>query len=481
MTATDATTVAIYARISEDDLGTEAGVRRQLEDGRQLAEARGWTIAGEYVDNDVSASNGALRSGYRQLMADASEHKFTKIVCWHTSRLWRYRPERAEAIGTLATARVSVVAIKGPDLDLSSAYGRGMAGLLGEFDTLESEVKGERVARAAEQRAREGRANGAPAYGWERIRDVDEHGRVTGWRDVIDQDAAEVVQEIVRRLLAGDTLKAIRDDLNERGVPTPMRRGPWLASSVRKLAIRPANTADRVYHGEVIGPASWPPIIDRDDHDAVVALLSNPDRTTAKTTASERRHLLTYGIGECGICGSVLRHVVRRRSGRDYPLYVCDRSGCVGRSSERVDELVEAVVVARLSKPDASEAFRTDMADVTEAHEHAELLRARLDLAADQYADGTIDGRQLQRITERLRPQLEQAQLEYRQRLSVAGSEDVLDGIAGDRAAEAWASMDVTSRRRVLSVLGMVVRIMPTRQGPGFEPSDVPIVWKGQP
>jgi site-specific DNA recombinase len=467
--------VALYARISEDDLGTEAGVRRQLEDGRQLAAARGWTVVAEFSDNDISAYNGKVRAGYRDLMAGASRREFSRIVCYHTSRLWRSRPERAEAIGALAEAGVSVVAVKGPDLDLGSAYGRGLAGLMGEFDTLESEVKGERVARAALQRARDGRANGVCPYGWVRVYERDQRGEVTSWRDEVDEDAAAVVRDIVERLLAGDSLRAIRDDLNARGVPTPQGRGEWRTSSVRKLALRPGNVADRTHHGKVIGPAAWPPIVDRDKHDRVTALLTDPGRVRSRDGA--RKHLLTYGIGECGVCGAVLRAVAKRRGERVFELYVCDDKGCVGRSRERVDELVSGVVVARLAQPDALDLLGPDEQEAAAATERAEGLRARLDLAADQYADGILDGRQLERITAKLRPQLEAAEREARQ--ARAGAQlDVLDGLTGADAAAAWDWLEVGPRRAVLQVLGIRVSIMPTRQGPGFVPSDVHIEWK---
>lgn len=473
-------TAAVYARISEDDLGTEAGVRRQLQDGRALAEARGWTVVAEYTDNDVSAYNGAARAGYRALMDDAAAGKFARIVCYHTSRLWRSRTERAEAIGQLAEARVSVVAVKGPDLDLASAYGRGMAGLLGEFDTMESEVKGERVARAALQRAQEGRAAGQVAYGWRRVYERDERGQVTAWRDVIDERAARVVREIVDRLLAGEPIRAVADDLNARGVPTPRGRGPWHHSTVRKLALRPANVADRVHHGEVIGPAAWPPIIDRDKHDRLLAMLTDPSRATSRSGA--RRHLLTFGIGECGPCGAVLRHVVKRRGDRDYALYACDGKGCVGRSVERVDDLVGQVVAKRLSRPDAADVFGPDEQAATEAAAEAEALRARLDLAADQYADGKIDARQLERITGKLRPQLEAAERQAREARGRARLDVVDDLVGADEATVAalWNALDVHRKRAVLEVLGLRVRIMPTRQGPGFVPDDVRIEWTGQ-
>ncbi len=503
MSGPEASRCALYARISEDDLGTQAGVTRQLEDGRALAEARGWTVVGEYVDNDVSAfhgynGNGFLRerTGYEQLLTDADSGAFDRIVCWHTSRVVRDREDRGAIIRRLAAARVSLVAVKGPEFDLSSAYGRGMADLLGGFDSMESDVKGERVARAAEERAKQGKAASQVLYGWRRVRERNAAGDVIDWHDEIDPAAASVVREIVDRLLVGESLRAIRDDLNARKVPTPRHHlavqggkdAPvgdredghprWLNSTVRKLALRPANVAERVHHRVVFGPAAWPAIIDRDKHDQVTALLHNPNRRTARDTASPRRHLLTYGVGECGVCGSQLRHVTKRARGREYPLYVCDREGCVGRSDERVDELVGAIVVARLSRPDAADAFAVELADAAEAHGRAEAIRGRLDQAADQYAEGAIDARQLARITDRLRPDLDAAESEYRSILASAQGAEVLDGMLGDQAAQAWASLDVGARRAILEVLGIRVRILPTRQGPGFVPEDVHIEWK---
>ena len=53
--------VALYQRISEDDLGLEKGIARQLEDGRTLAASRGWVVVAELSDNDISALKGAYR------------------------------------------------------------------------------------------------------------------------------------------------------------------------------------------------------------------------------------------------------------------------------------------------------------------------------------------------------------------------------------------------------------------------------------
>ena len=127
---------------------------RQLDDGRALLRSRGWESAGEYVDNDLSGLSGKRRPRYGALMAAVDAGQVDRIVTYMQSRLWRNRMERADAIERLRARRVGVVCVEGPELDLSSATGRMLARLLGEFDRHESEVKGERVARAALARSR---------------------------------------------------------------------------------------------------------------------------------------------------------------------------------------------------------------------------------------------------------------------------------------------------------------------------------------
>ena len=162
---------AIYARISEDPRQTELGVTRQRKDCASLVELRGWKLVETFTDNDIAALKGnATRPGYAALMAAVERGQVTRIVAFGLSRLWRNRRERADAIEVLRRYRVSVSLVKGSDLDMTSAAGRGVAGLMGEFDTMESEVKAERVASAALQRAEQGRANGHVAYGWRRVR-----------------------------------------------------------------------------------------------------------------------------------------------------------------------------------------------------------------------------------------------------------------------------------------------------------------------
>jgi site-specific DNA recombinase len=84
---------AIYARISSDQDGRGLGVARQVEDCRKLASERGWVVAEEYVDNDVSAYSGKTRPAYRRMLADLAAGERDAVIVYKLDRLHRRRIE----------------------------------------------------------------------------------------------------------------------------------------------------------------------------------------------------------------------------------------------------------------------------------------------------------------------------------------------------------------------------------------------------
>ena len=77
---------AIYARVSTTSHGQD--VDMQLRELRQFADARGWQIAGEYVDAGVSGAKDS-RPELNRLMADAHKRRFDVIAVWRFDRFAR--------------------------------------------------------------------------------------------------------------------------------------------------------------------------------------------------------------------------------------------------------------------------------------------------------------------------------------------------------------------------------------------------------
>jgi DNA invertase Pin-like site-specific DNA recombinase len=484
----------LYARISLDKTGEEIGVTRQIKEMRELAERHGYQVIEEITENNLTASKGLHRPGYEKVWSLVRGGDVDHVIVWQSSRLMRSRKDRADVINTFGKHDVDVIAVKGPSLDLRSAYGRGLADMMTAFDSMEGEVKAERISAAIADMAQRGKMWGYCPYGWDRF------GKGVHARHVVNEHEAGIVAELVDRLLAGESLNELYRDMNERDIDAPGyaqwmkipvevrdqrtakgRKPPtrqWAKSTIRTLVLRDANIAIRRHNGTELS-GDWPPIVDRSKHDRVVALLSSPERrshTGARPGA--RKHLLTHGIGKCGVCGGILR-VARRNGRRDQALiYMCaGPKGCTGRVQAHVDDLVARVVIGRLQMPDALDWLLGDDEKATRLTQRCEELQRRLDEAADSMADGKITTRQLERITAKLMPELEAAR---RDRDAAVRSLDIeaLKPLAGPEAVSRWEAMPVSARRAVLETLGIEVVLMPrTKHGPGFEPESIEICW----
>ncbi|MGK5169016.1 recombinase family protein [Geodermatophilus sp. CPCC 205761] len=460
----DVPRAAVYCRISDDRRGLGLGVDRQRQDCHDLARRHGWEVVGTYVDNDVSAYSGKPRPQYAQLMGAVQGGQVDVVLAWDPDRLHRSPAELETFIAAVERAGVDVVTVQAGEWDLSTANGRLTARLLGSIARHESEHKSERVRRALEQNAAAGRPHGRRAYGWQR-----QHTPGGAVREVVVPEEAAIVQRIAGDLLAGESLRSVTAALNADGVPSPTGR-PWGKNMVRALVLRERNAGLRVHHGEVIGEGAWEAILDRGRWEQLRAVLSDPGRRTSTGTAAA--HLLS-GIARCGVCGATLRAA----QNRGVPSYRCSADGCVIRRKTDLDRLIVGLVTARLARPDAVRLFAADDSDERSAAlVETEQLRARLDHAADQYAEGVIDGRQLERITAKLRPMLAAAE----RRAQVVDPAPLLDGLAGtEGVAEVWEALPLSRRRAVVGTL-MEITVNRTRQGARtFDPRAVTIAWKG--
>jgi site-specific DNA recombinase len=384
---------ARYARISEDQVGDGHGVANQLDDEAAHAARHGIEITATYSDNDISATYGKHRPGYSAMMEAAAHGEFDVILVFHTSRLWRNRKERAEGIEILKDAGVSVEAVKGPSLDMSTAYGRGMAGLLGEFDTMETEIKSERQQLAAQGRAKAGK----PPLGT----------RLTGYTtngEVIEAEAA-IAREIFARLYAGDSLHGIAVWLNETGVST--RRGKqWGPSSVRDILTNPRYCGRIYYNRHKDGtagdwaPAVSPAIVQEHVFDAINAQLADPRRR--KHEGTDRKHL-GAGLYYCPNGHPVRSHGTPTR-------YRCAQ-GCVTRSAAPVDQAVTALIRARLAKPDVTQLVTKPTGkEATGAAAELNKQRGRLTHVEADYDADLIDGKRYKEKRAKIEAEIEAAQ-----------------------------------------------------------------------
>jgi DNA invertase Pin-like site-specific DNA recombinase len=468
---------AVYARISDDRDGEQLGVERQLKAGRELVAQRGGKLVMERADNDITALTGKPRPGYQDIMRAAEAGDITHIVVFHTSRLWRNRTERAEGIDLLRKAGVSVVAVKGPALDMSTAAGRGMAGLLGEFDTMESEIKSERIRLKAAELAMNGKiANGGPRpFGYRRVY-AGEGPRRKILRDEVNETEAALIREWAKRALAGEPLRSILRDINDRGIRTSMGN-KWSQQGLRYMLISGRIAGLKEHKGVVVGPAVWPAIVDRETHEQLRALLTAAGRRTGGV--QPRKYYLTGWVW-C-TCDTRMRAGRFGSSGR--VKYVCApkvEGGCGARLVDMVylEQMVDAYVIGRLSDPatlrelaareDTTDARSKEIAECVEADER------RLVLLETAMTDGDED--ELIEVVKSVRVVRQRIRVNRGQLAQLAGApRDLWDDVA--QVADRWPAAGIDRKQALLALVVSRIVIKPAVRGLGrFDPRRVEII-----
>lgn len=446
---------AVYLRISLDRAGDHLAVDRQREDCLRIIAERGWTLADEYVDNSVSASDKTKdRPGYNRMVDDFHAGRFEALVCYDLDRLTRQPRQLEDWVDAAEERGLKLVTANG-EADLATDAGRLFARIKAAVARAEVERKSARQARAARQRSEKGR----PPLGV----------RLTGYTTAGDivPDEADVVRLIFDRFTRGDSLHGIVRVLEDKGIATRTGR-PWNPSSVRTILTNPRYAGLAVYQGKPTGQrGDWPALVSEDVWSMIQSRLADPRRKTAKT-GTERRHLGS-GLFLCGQCG----HPVTAWTGDRYRCRPCRLS----RTQAHVDPYVLAFVRERLADPRlAAQMIQGDAAEVDELARRADDLRARLATIEADYDAGLIDGRRYAAATERAAEELRQVGAERSRHVGNSA-------IAGTLLApDPVASFDAESlmvRRAVVDALVSVRLLRGQRGSRAFDPESVIVEPKG--
>jgi len=457
----------IYARISSDREGDQLGVTRQIEDCRRYAERCGFEVADVYVDDDTSAWSGKRRPEFERMLDDLRGRRIGAVLAWHLDRLTRHPRELEAFIDLCEELRVELGCVTG-EVDLGSHIGRLTARMLGGLARYESDHKSERIRRKHEEIATNGRVSGGGSrpYGYE-------SDKVT-----VRAGEAAIVRECAKRLLAGEPVRSIAKDLNERGVASASG-GAWSPQSLRRMLASPRISGQREHRGEIVAKAVWPAIISPQDGAKIRALLANPERRTNKTA---RRYVLG-GLLVCSHCGE--RLVARPRTGGQRR-YACAKgpgfSGC-GKTyinAEEVEHFVTEAVLIRLDSAALQRTIERRHRKAPDAQRWlAEMEQAQSKLAelAEMYGQGECT------IVEwkAARKPIEQRLTDARKQLAKVSRSGVLDRYVGNGAGlrADWDSLDLSQQHAIVAAVVDSVVVGPARRGYNrFDESRLTPVWR---
>lgn len=345
---------------------------------------------------------------------------------WKFAPFMKWRKQRGIAFATT----------EGDNTETSD--GRFILNIKASMAEAEAERISERTRAAVRQRALKGEFHGGSlpfGIDGDRERVHDELRYVSFWHHTTD---APRVKDAVRRVLAGESVYGIAKDFG-------MQR-----RTLKRALTNPAIAGLREYNGEH-HPTPWKPIVEVDDWQRVVEILSDPERGTKEF--NQRKYMLS-GLVHCRCghrmtCGSSVR--------TEGLTYECgkDKGGCGGTRivMKPLEDYIAEQVFLVLDTPEVRQAIAAQesgddpTAELRKAISDDERALQRLE---DEYDDDKLPEARYRRRRARLTDRLEantkarDAALLARKRTNVP---------SGTKLRAVWNDRDNTWKRDMLTAV----------------------------
>lgn len=465
----------IYARISHvlDDDKTK--VADQLRLGHEVAAGHGWRVVATYEDNNRSAwQRNRKRPGWDQLLADVEAGRINCIIVYHGDRLIR-QPWDLELLLKLARDRgIRLVSLSG-SRDLSSPDDQFILRIEAAQACKSSDDTSRRLKSHHERRRRAGRratgGHGGRTFGYESDGVTHRAADRCAVATRLEESEPDVIREMARRILAGESRTSVGATLTARGWRTPAGNA-LTYDRVRKILLRPDLTG-LMPDGETAG--GWEPILDRETWEQVQLALQAGTTVAPTFGVTPARRWLGSGLYLCDPCGTPMRvrpHGNRARDGWAAG-YACENHGACGktyRDAAALDAYVIGCACGRLANeenpaPDAPARPEAGKRWAELAIERAE-AEALLADASRSKGRATLLMERLDGID---------AQMEaLREQESVTEAQRLRRQYAGISPGE-FRELPLTVQRALVAAT-VTVRVLPaSRRGRGFRSEDVQV------
>lgn len=338
--------VAAYARVSVDTLHHSLAAQVSFYSAL-IQQNTEWEYAGVYADEGITGTSTAQRDAFKRLIADCDAGKIDLVLVKSISRFAR---DTVDCLHTVRHLKERGIAIRfeRENIDSMSEDGELLLTLLASFAQEESRSIGDNIRWGVRRRFVQGIPNGHKApygYTW------------GGEMYNVIQAEGEIVKEIFRRYLAGESAYAIAKALAGRGI-TGQQGRPIEQTTVKDILSNISYTGTMALQknyiteghirkrnkGELpmyLVEGMFEPLVKKADFDKVQEIR----KLRAERAANRDPVLLPFsGMVKCGCCSCGLS---RRTAGKD-KRWVCntrERKGrhiCDSRPIKE-EELVAAV------------------------------------------------------------------------------------------------------------------------------------------
>lgn len=288
----------------------------------------------------------------------------------------------------------------------------------------------------------------------------------------------EVIHEVAERVLLGESLWRIANDLNDRGVPTA-RGTQWRTNVLTRILTNPRYAGLRAHNGVVVADGSWEPVFDRATWERVtLALESRPASSNRRFGA---RTYPLVGFLFCSSCGGKLRSLQKQNGKRAYS---CRKGaglgGCGSRVilAEPVEDEVRQYVIGKLCDPK----YRKRLARLADsAADESESLADQL-AEAEAQRDRLLDLYLEQKVTkaayERRYEALTEAIEALHRKVFTAPEHSVLRQLPPtvEQLDALWEERGIGFQRQLIDLVIQRVEVRPGQRGRrAFDPAR--LVW----
>ena len=292
-------------------------------------------------------------------------------------------------------------------------------------------------------------------------------------------EEAKVIREAARRVLAGESLRSVCTDLNERGFTTSVGR-PWTIGTLSRVLRSARISGRREHRGEIVASAEWPGIISLRDSDRLRGLAG---RGRGATGRSPRSYLLAGGLLRCGRCDTPMVSKPRSDGTRRYVCASGPGFGGCGRmavNAEPVETFTVESVLFRLDTPELAAALTQVRRTDAEADQLAASVaedQAMLEQIAADYAAKTITHAEWLAARGPVQARIDTA----KRRLSRISHTAHIDEYVGRSEAlgEAWADLALSRQQAVVRAVVDHLVVNPATQGRNrFDSGRLGLIWR---
>lgn len=330
--------VAAYCRVSTDLVQQQTSLAAQMEVfTRRIREHPGWTLAGIYADEGLSATSTAKRTAFHRMMQDAEAGRIDYIITKSLSRFARNTLDCLTCIRRLQSLGVHVLFEK-EHIDTGTAMSEMLLTVLAAFAQEESRSISENIKWGLRKGYENGQVRWQRLYGY---RKGETSGKSCETEWLIEPAEAAVVRSIFDQYEHGSSLSHIVNML--KGTPSPSSKGAWTPRTVWNLLTNEKYagdvwaqkyvTLDHLSHKTVRNTTELvPSYYIRDHHTPIISRQTFERVQKIRAMRNERQGSTQYPYGavdlRCPHCGQPLVQRQMRTNGPKM-LWCCfSEDGC---------------------------------------------------------------------------------------------------------------------------------------------------------